>query len=412
MRKLEINWLLWVQGLLFIALATFIFNVVLNFEIVTFEIGRFFSVISPVIVAAVMAYLLSRPCDWLEKWYVKSKFAFISRPSRGLAVASVYLIAIGIVVALFMTLIPLLFNNVVDFVNTVPYIYSQIETFILNIDWSFLDFLDGIYDVEGAIDIFFTDFDVQVIVGPATAVIGGVTNFAIGAAFGLFDFVLALIISIYFLLYKNLIFVTIGRITRLVIKKDTNQMLKYYIKKADDLFYKFIGAQFLDACIMGGLSIILLWALNVRFAVFLGVFLGIANMIPKFGSIVASIVVIALTFVTGNFNQGVWTAILLTALQQIDGNVIGPMITGDALKINPILVFLALLIGAHYGGLIGMILAIPVAALVKIIIMNVIEARESKEHHYDRVATKIDLEKLQAKQEKAKYKNKAKKPGS
>lgn len=386
MKKLQINWLLWIQGLLFVATTVMIFNAIMNIEAIMFSVGTFLSIISPIIVAAVIAYMLGRPCRWVEKWIRKTKSPMIKNRARGLAVFSVYLVMLGILYTILSFLFPLLVNNTIDFIDFIPDLYTDIQTFVLNIEW---DSLNEVFNVEEAIETFFTDFDVQTFIGPVTQGLGAITNFAISTAFWLFNFFLALIISIYMLLYKDVIFETVGRIANLIMKSENVQTLKYYVIQADDLFYKFIGAQFLDACIMGGLSIVLLSLLNVRFAVFLGILLGVANMIPKFGSIFASVVVIALTFITGDINQGIWTAIWLTALQQLDGNVIGPMIMGDALKINPILVFFSLLVGAAYFGIIGMFVSIPAMALVKIIIINIIEAKEAMQLHSDQVASKM-----------------------
>jgi len=395
MKKLQINWLLWIQGLLFVAAAVTVFLAVVNFGTIMSAIGAFFSIISPIVMAAVIAYMLSRPCRWVEKWIKKAKkYPIIVKRARGLAVLFVYLVVIGIVYAVLSLLFPLLINNIADFIESVPVLYEATVDFVMDIEWASLD---EMFSIREAIEEFFVDFDVQTVIGLATQYLGAITNFAISTAFWLFDFSLALIISIYMLLYKDVIFATVGRIANLVMKTENMQTLNYYIKQADDLFYKFIGAQFLDACIMGGLSIILLSILNVQFAVFLGIFLGIANMIPKFGSIIASVIVIALTFVTGDVNQGILTAILLTALQQFDGNVIGPLIMGDALMINPILVFFSLLVGAAYFGILGMFLSIPVAALAKIIIMNIIEAKETMKHHSDQVASKIGQERYKSK---------------
>jgi len=368
MKKLKINWVLWIQGLLFVAIAGLVLNVTLNIGGIFSSIGRFFGIISPVIVGAAIAYMLSRPCRWVQGKIEKVKYPIVQKRSRGLAVLVIYTIMVLIVSLLLRTLVPILFNNVMDFIDFVPELTREVETFVIERGWASND----------VVQEFFDDFDIQTALIPAAQALDVVANFAISTALWIFDAVLALIISIYMLLYKDTILKTISRITNLIMKSEKMQTLQYYCKKADDLFYKFIGAQFLDSCIMGGLSIILLWALDVRFAVFLGIFLGVANMIPKFGSIVASIIVIALTFITGGVNQGIWTAILLTILQQFDGNVIGPLIMGDALKINPILVFVALLIGAAYFGLLGMFLSIPVMALIKIIIINIIEAKEAK----------------------------------
>ena len=401
MNRLKINWGLWIQGLLFVAAAVLVFNAVVNIQAIMSTIGSFFSVISPVIMAAVIAYLLSRPCKWVEKgirkvkeWIEKTgKYSiivkFLAKSARLLSVLIVFIIAIWIIYAVLSFLFPILISNIIEFIDSVPDLYNEIEAFVMGIQWSDLD---EMFNIQEAFEEFFADFDVQTVVGLATQYLGALTNFAISTAFWLFDFVLALIISIYMLLYKDVIFETVGRVANLMIRSENIRMLNYYIKQADDLFYKFIGAQFLDACIMGGLSIILLLLLNVRFAVFLGIFLGVANMIPKFGSIIASIVVIALTFITGDINQGILTAVLLTALQQFDGNVIGPIIMGDALKINPILVFFSLLVGAHYFGILGMFLSIPVAALANIIFTNIIEAKETMQLHSDQVASKVASE--------------------
>lgn len=410
MKRLKINWLLWIQGLLFVAAAVLVFKAVMNMAAIFSAIGMFFSIISPVIVAAAMAYMLSRPCKWIEKWIKKAKYSIIVKYARGLSVLVVYLVVIGICYALLSTLVPLLLSNIMEFVDFTPILFDRVQAFVMNIEW---DTLDEVFNITAAIDAFFDDFDIQTIVEPVTQGLGVVTNFAISTAFWVFDFVLALIISIYMLLSKDAIFATVGRIANLVMKTGNMQTLHYYIKQADDLFYKFIGAQFLDACIMGAGSILLLSILNVRFAVFLGILLGVANMIPKFGSIFASIFVIIVTFITGYPHQGVLTTILLTIWQQIDGNVIGPKIMGDALKINPVLVFLSLLIGAQFG-IIGMFLSIPAMALVKIIVMNVIEAKETMQHHSDQVASKIEQERSRVQRvkdegkEKKKYKLKIK----
>ena len=405
MKKLKINWLLWIQGLLFVAAAVAVIIAVLNMDVIMSTIGTFFSIISPVIMAAVIAYMLSRPCKWVEKWIRRAKNPILDKCARGLAVLVVYLITIAIIYVVLSFLFPILLSNIMEFVDFIPVLYIRVEAFLMDVEW---DALDEMFNIQEAIETFFDDFDVQTILVPVTQGLGVVTNFAISTVLWLFDFVLALIISIYMLLSKDVIFATVGRVANLTMKTENTQTLKYYIRQADDLFYKFIGAQFLDACIMGLGSVILLSFLNVRFAVFLGILLGVANMIPKFGSIFASIIVIALTFLTGDFRQGVLTAILLTIWQQIDGNIIGPKIMGDALKINPILVFASLLIGAAYFGITGMFLSIPVAALVKIIVINIIEAKETMQHHSDQVASKIGQEKY-----KTKFKLKrAKKPES
>ena len=378
MRKLQINWGLWIQGLLFVAAAVLVFKAVMNINAITSGISSFFNAISPVMLAAVMAYILSKPCLRIQKLINKSKHPLIKKRARGLAVLSVYVLAIAIIYAFFRILLPLLFRNLLEFVDFIPELYSAIEAFVLGIDWNAFD---EIFDFQSAFSEFFSDFDIQTVLVPVTQGLGLITNIAISTVVLIFDVTLALIISIYVLLYKVVIIETIQRMAKLAMKEDTVKTLGYYINKADELFYKYIRAQFLDSCIMGAGSILILVLLNVRFAVVLGILLGVANMIPKFGSIIATVIVVVLTLITGDVNQTILTAILLTIWQQIDGNIIGPMIMGDALKINPILVFVSLLVGAAYFGILGMFLSIPVITLIKIIVMNIVEAMEAKRQH-------------------------------
>jgi len=372
-KKLQLNWTQWFQGLLFVAASIIVFIAIVNMDVIMAAIGRFLSVVSPVIMAMVIAYMLSRPCKWVEKWIRNIKEPFIAKRARGLSVLSVFLLLFGLIYLVASFLFPLVVGNIIEFINYVPQLYTEVEEFVMGIEWAELDEMFGI---QAMINEFFDNFSMRDVVNYLNQAFGFITDFALTTTLWLFDFLVALIISVYMLLYKDVIFETIGRVAKIGMKEKNMDTLKYYMQQADNLFYKFIGAQFLDACIMGAMAIVLLLFLDVQFAVFLGVFVGVCNMIPKFGSIFASVVVIALTFVTGGVTQGIWTAVLLTIIQQIDGNIIGPKIMGEALKINPILVFFAILVGGAYFGVLGMFLSIPVMALIKIIFMNIVAAKE------------------------------------
>ena len=121
-------------------------------------------------------------------------------------------------------------------------------------------------------------------------------------------------------------------------------------------------------------------------AVTLGILLGICNMIPYFGSIFASIVAGVITLFTGGVTQAITVLLVLLILQQIDGNIIGPRIMGDALNVNPILIIVSITIGGAYFGVLGMFLAVPVAAIIKIIVSEWLN--ESKEN--DKIVDSIE----------------------
>ena len=113
--------------------------------------------------------------------------------------------------------------------------------------------------------------------------------------------------------------------------------------------------------------------MGVRYAPLLGFMIGLFNMIPYFGAIIAVIIAAIITLITGGLSQAIWMVIVVTILQQIDANIINPKIVGDSLKISPLLVILAVTVGGAYFGVLGMFLGVPVIAVLKILINDYID---------------------------------------
>ena len=267
--------------------------------------------------------------------------------------------------------------NILDFIDALPRLYLQIQNWAYGLQ---TDNLDEIFNVENAIHSFFSSFSLPDMLTQVTGGLNSISGFALGMVSGIIDFAVAVAISIYYLLYKEAIFGMFKRVARLFFKEQKLRSIHVYLAQANKLFYQFIKAQFLDAIVLAVLATILLLVLDVRFAISLGFFLGVCNMIPRFGSIFGSIIVILLSFITGGATQGILVGVLLTILQQIDGNVIGPKIMGKALRINPILVFFALIVGGAYFGVVGMFVSIPIMAMVKIIFIELMDAEELRVH--------------------------------
>ena len=106
--------------------------------------------------------------------------------------------------------------------------------------------------------------------------------------------------------------------------------------------------------------------MRVEYAALLGFIIGLFNMIPFFGAIVAVVIAIFITICTGGIAKALWLAIIIIILQQIDANIINPKIIGDKLKISPILVIFSVAFGGAYFGVLGMFLAVPIAAMLKV----------------------------------------------
>ena len=124
--------------------------------------------------------------------------------------------------------------------------------------------------------------------------------------------------------------------------------------------------------------------MNVKYAVLLGLMIGVFNIIPYFGAIVASGIAIVITIFTGGFGQALIMAIVVIVLQQIDANVINPKIVGSSLKLSPILIIFAVTIGGAYFGILGMFLSVPIVAIIKILVLDYIELKSIKRIREDK----------------------------
>ena len=377
MKNLNINWFFWLQALLFLGAVFVLYNIIAGSSAIFAAMGNFLRIISPVIVGFVIAYLLSGACSLFERLIKKNiSKTFVQKRARGLSVMIVYLIAVLTLYLAGSFLFPIILQNINDFIHfSLPTIYIQARNWVMGVDWGGLSEL---LNIDEQLQSFFENFSLADVMGHAQFGMYQVTGFVVNITSGIFNAVIAMIISIYASLHKNKLLDMFNRLMNIFFKEPRLSQIRSYLTLANELFYKFIKAQFLDACILGFLATVLLTVLGVPFAVVLGLFLGVCNMIPQFGSIFGTIVTIAFTFITGTPTQALMVAAFLTILQQIDANVISPKIMGNALKINPILIISSLVVGGAYFGVIGMFLSIPIAAMLKILFIDALEKKESR----------------------------------
>ena len=139
------------------------------------------------------------------------------------------------------------------------------------------------------------------------------------------------------------------------------------------VLFTFISGKGLDSLINFTAVTAILLILGVPYALLLGLIAGLANFIPYLGSLFAVLFIALITLITGGPTQAFWTLIFLLMFQQTDANFIEPKIMSHHLKISPALVVFSIIVGGAYFGLIGMFLAVPIATILKQILMEYIE---------------------------------------
>lgn len=338
-------------------------------------LGNLIEIVMPFIIGILLAYLFYLPSRWFEKIYKKSKIKIIHKKARGLSVFTVYIISLVMFFLGIKFILPNLSQSIIDLGNNLP---SYYETAIKSIENSPEDsILNKINAKEIIQNISKIDikqfFNIEMI----AQYIQGVINFASG----IFSFLVSIIVSIYLLLERAEIRQFISKLARAIWKPDTCKNLGKYFNCTNDIFFKFLSSQLLDAIVVGILTSIAMWIIGVKYAFLLGFMIGLFNLIPYFGAIIAVAIAILITLLTGGISQAFWMAIVIIVLQQIDANIINPKIVGNSLKISPLLVIFAVTIGGAYFGVLGMFLAVPIITVLKLLLTDYIELVAKEEEN-------------------------------
>jgi predicted PurR-regulated permease PerM len=199
----------------------------------------------------------------------------------------------------------------------------------------------------------------------------------VGMLGGVFDIFVSIVVSIYILNSRSQIIRFLKRLAGAIFNTKSYENINKYFNRTNEIFFKFLASQMIDAVVVGVLTSIAMTIMGVKYSVLLGFMIGLFNIIPYFGAIVAVIIAGMLTFFTGGIGQTILMLVVVTILQQIDANIINPKIVGDSLKISPLLVIFAVTLGGAYFGVLGMFLAVPVIAVLKLIIDDFIDLKNN-----------------------------------
>lgn len=139
----------------------------------------------------------------------------------------------------------------------------------------------------------------------------------------------------------------------------------------------YIRGQLLVCLAVAIIASIGLWLIGMPYAVILGIFIGVTNIIPYFGPIIGALPVAIIAF-TESFRLVLLGLMVNFGIQLIEGNILSPLIVGKSLHMHPILIMFALIVGGEVGGIIGLIVAVPILAIVKVVLLHVREAIQKK----------------------------------
>jgi len=289
-----------------------------------------------------------------------------ARVPRGLAVALVYVCFWAAVIGGGVLLAAPIGNQIEVFQENLPEYIDGAE--------------DGLADLQGWLDDRGVDLQIQSegedalnelqrnLLERSEDVVGFARDLLELVIAGLFALVLIIVISVYMLLYAR----SIGDLARRALPPSDGTTEDDFPTRVVHSVAGYVRGQLLFSLIMGVSAGIALWILGTigifeegrTYAGFFGLFYGLMELIPYVGPVLGAAPPVLIALVQDPLTA-VWLVLLFVALQQLEGHVVAPLVFGRALRINPLLVIFALLFGAHLYGVIGALVALPLAAMLR-----------------------------------------------
>lgn len=328
-----------------------------NMNILTNALGAVIKVLMPFLYGIFFSFLLMPLRDLVEhKWLKDKKMSQSAKRKIAVAICMVFMILV--IVGFFSVLIPQLSSSIQTFVRNISKYLRNAETLLANINGYAPDFVTKITQLLSDLADMLTDSLTDLgggfggIVTTISTVVNGVVNFFIG-----------IIITIYLLADSEKFTSQLRRIIFAIFPTKVGKHIGHVTRLATDMFYKFFSGKALDSLIIGIICYICCTIMRMPYAVMIAVIVGVTNVIPVFGPFLGAVPCFII-LVMIDWVKALEFIVFIVILQQIDGNIIGPYILGDAVGLPTLWVMFAIIVGGAMFGIVGMFLGVPTFAVI------------------------------------------------
>ncbi|KAA9297215.1 AI-2E family transporter [Aerococcus tenax] len=356
----EKNWIKVFSGIAILLAVLWIMN---NLNIISNFMGQIQNVISPFLVGAAIAFILSIPVNYIEKYLKRIDYFKRHRKTlRGLAIVLSLILIVLLIYFLIFLVLPDFEDTITSFISIVPTTISQVISKVMR----FIDRHPELVTYIQQLDINLNNLAQRAIAfvqSLATNLLSQTFTIGIGLVNSLFNLFISLVFGITVVSAKE----TLTRQVKKVIYAICNLPWANYLvnvgKLANDVFTNFVSGQVLEAFILGIMVYIGMLICHFPYALTISVIMGASGLIPIFGAIFGAVAGALLIVVTSP-TKAILFIIFITVVQQLEGNIIYPRVVGGSVGLPGLWTLVAVTVGGAFFGLPGMLLSVPTVSVI------------------------------------------------
>lgn len=376
--------------LLVVCMGILFFFIIYKSKDILAMVTRLCSILMPVIIGVVLAYLLAPLVDFFEKGIdgfvskqvikleekkqksakkpltdntffklLKKEEKAEKAQSRLVAIIITFILIGFIIYLLFSMVAPQIYFNIRRVIYALPW---QLNKLIYQIQHMVIgkptleNIVDNLYNQSQK---FIDKWVQQDMMGQVTVLISGLYS----VVSSVLNFIIGVIVCIYVLMSKETFARQFKKVVHAFLSDEMANNLFIVLKESDKIFGGFITGKLIDSFIIGVLCFIGATILNFPYVALVSVIIGVTNIIPVFGPYLGAVPCTALIFLADP-KKGLIFIIFIIVLQQIDGNIIGPTILGESTGLSPFWVVFSILLGGGLFGIVGMLIGVPTFGVI------------------------------------------------
>lgn len=330
-------------------------------------------IVKPLLLGVIISYLFFPAVRFFERFLEKHRIFKKRSTRRSYGILLTYLIVLGVIVAMLCGIYIMIggrLSKITSISNVVDYIVAYLS-----------DNAMSMAELEAKLSAINIDLGRE-LANQLTGILAGIQTYVSNSINNMFSSVVTV--------GSNVIQIFVSVILSVYLLQDSEYFLgiwnKFYfvvfrrsrlgkqIKEAfyifNDTFSNYISGQFLEACFVAILATVALAIIKLPDALIIGIIAGITNMIPYVGPWIGTGLGMATALLSGDWLMMALVFVAMQVVQQIDNNLLAPRVVGEKVGLHPVFTMTAILMGGNMGGLLGMLIAVPIFASVKTMIAN------------------------------------------